>query len=456
MGAASARGVWTSGSTARAEAHLGRSPVQGPIAHYCAHARGQILGARANGVRIGADVTTELVSLLVIAAIAAFVPLVVGLLRLRVAEVVLLLCFGVIAGPQVLGWITIDDAISLLSELGLGVLFFLAGLELEKRAVTGRSGRLAAAGWIASFTIASVAALFLASRGQVANVLAVAIALTSTALGTLLPIVRDRGELNSRFGTFFMGAGAWGELGPILAMSILLSARTSFGAVVTLAVFAGIAALLAVVPGWFAKPRVQEILDRGHGTSSQTALRFTVLLLVSLLAIASVFELDVVLGAFLAGIVARRFAPPSEGSRLQIKVEAIGFGLFIPLFFVISGARLDIRSIVENPAPLFVAFVLIVLARALPQWFIYRRAIPNPRTRARFSLYVGTGLPIIVAVTTLEVNAGVMTTADAAMLVGAGALTVLVFPLIGNAIDRRSPANDAGAFENATPDSDVS
>ena len=88
---------------------------------------------------------------------------------------------------------------------------------------------------------------------------------------------------------------------------------------------------------------------------------------------------------------------------------------------------------------MLVAFVLMLVARAVPQWFIYRRAIPDVRSRTRFSLYVGTGLPIIVAVTTLEVNAGVMSTADAATLVGAGALTVLLFPLIGNALDRRSP-----------------
>lgn len=391
--------------------------------------------------------TQEMLSLVVIAAIAAFVPLIVGLLRLRVAEVVLLLAFGVIAGPEVLGWIEIDGAISLLSELGLGVLFFLAGLELEKRAVTGQSGRLAAAGWLASFVIALLAAFALSTREHVANVIAVAIAMTSTALGTLLPIVRDRGELNSRFGMFFMGAGAWGELGPILAMSILLSARSSLAAVASLALFVAIAVVLAVVPAWFANRRVQEILERGHSTSSQTALRFTVLLLVLLLAVAALFELDAVLGAFLAGIVARRFAPPSDESRLQVKVEAIGFGLFIPLFFVISGARLDIRAIIENPAPMLVAFVLILVARAVPQWFIYRRAIPDVRSRTRFSLYVGTGLPIIVAVTTLEVNAGVMTTADAATLVGAGALTVLLFPLIGNALDRRSttPASDHAA-----------
>lgn len=380
---------------------------------------------------------SDLISLVVIAAISAFVPLIVGLLRLKIAEVVLLLGFGVIFGPELLGWIQIDDAINLLSELGLGVLFFLAGLELERKAVSGVSGRLAGSGWLISLSIALAAAFLLAGAGKVIDPVGVAIALTSTALGTLLPIVRDRGELNSRFGTFFMGAGAWGELGPIIVMSVLLTTKSSLAAIISLVVFLAIAVILAVVPSRFANVRVMAVIKRGDDSSSQTALRFIVLLMVLLLALAATFGLDAVLGAFLAGMIARRFMPPPEESRLQVKVEAIGFGFLIPLFFVISGAKLDVISIVQNPVPMLVAFALILLARGVPQWFLYRRAIPDIRERTRFSLYVATGLPIIVAVTSLEVSAGVMSPANAAALVGAGAMTVLIFPLLGNTFDRR-------------------
>jgi Kef-type K+ transport system membrane component KefB len=379
-------------------------------------------------------VERELISLVVIAAIAALVPVVVGILRLKIAEVVLLLGLGIICGPEVLGWIQIDDAINLLSELGLGLLFFLAGLELEQRAVRGLSGKLASVGWLASLAIALTAAFLLTQTGRVEDSVGIAIALTSTALGTLLPIIRDRGELNSRFGTFFMGAGAWGEFGPIIAMSVLLSTGSSFAAIVSLLVFALIAVIIAVLPSKLAGDRIRHLLDRGHSTSSQTALRFTMLLLILLLAIAGSFGLDVVLGAFVAGVIVRRFSPPAAESRLQVRIEAIGFGFLIPLFFVISGAKLDIISIVENPAPMLLFFALILLARGVPQWFLYRNAIPNIRERTRFSLYVATALPIIVAVTTIEVEAGVMSGEIAAALVGAGALTVLVFPLVGNAL----------------------
>ncbi|MDO8308827.1 MAG: cation:proton antiporter [Actinomycetota bacterium] len=376
--------------------------------------------------------TEDFLALLTIATIAAFVPLLVGLLRIKVAEVVLLLGAGILFGPEAIGWIQVDESIELLSELGLGLLFFLAGLELEARMVRGIGGRLAAAGWLTSLVIASAAALFLTFEGAVQDTLGVAIALTSTALGTLLPILRDQGELGTPFGRLFMGAGAWGEFGPIIAISVLLGTKSSFVALLSLVGFGLVALILATLPARLAGDRVRSILERGHRTSSQTALRFTMLLLIALLALAGTFGLDVVLGAFVAGIIVRRFSPPSEESPLQMKVEAIGFGFLIPLFFVVSGANLDIISIIENPGRLAVFFVLLLVARGLPQFFLYRSVLPDTRERARFSLLVATGLPIIVAVTALEVETGIMDPRNAAALVGAGALSVLVFPLLGN------------------------
>lgn len=383
----------------------------------------------------------EFRSLLVIAAIAAFVPLIVGLLRIKVAEVVLLMAGGILFGPQLLGWVTVDSSIELLSELGLGLLFFLAGVELEGHALRGQGGRLAGIGWGLSILVASGAAILMTVTGKVHDTLGVAIALTSTAFGTLLPIVRDRGELHTRFGNLFMGAGAWGEFGPIIAISVLLGTKSSFVALLSLAGFAIVALILATLPARLAGERVRTILERGHHTSSQTALRFTMLLLIALLALASDFGLDVVLGAFVAGIIVRRFSPPSEESSLQTKMEAIGFGFLIPLFFVVSGANLDIDSIIENPWAMVRFFLYILLARGVTQYFLYRRALPDRRERARFSLFVATGLPIIVAVTTIEVEAGIMLPSNAAALVGAGALTVLVFPLLGNWLVRgQTPA----------------
>jgi Kef-type K+ transport system membrane component KefB len=378
---------------------------------------------------------TNVRSLLVIAIIAASVPLIVGLLRLKVAEVVLLLALGVVFGPQLLGWITINDTLNTFNELGLGMLFFLAGFELEAHAVQGRSGKLALSGWISSLALAFAVTWVLWSTGFVQDLPAIAIALTSTALGTLLPVIRDRGLLHSEFGTYFMGAGALGEFGPILAIALLLSAHSIPFTLITLVVFALVAVVIWRSPGRLMTERVAAIIERGHQTSSQTAVRWTVVLLLFLLGLAAVFGLDAVLGAFVAGVVLRRYAPPGEGNKLAPKIEAIGFGFFIPLFFVVSGAKLDIDSIKENPIRLLVFVVLFVVVRGLPQYVLYRGALPDTRERWQFTLYVATALPILVAITGLEVSQGAMLPANAAALVGAGALSVLVFPLLGDAIN---------------------
>ncbi len=378
----------------------------------------------------------DLISLTFILAAAAFVPIIVGLLRIKVAEVVLLLVAGIIMGPEVLGWIQPDNAIDFLAELGLGLLFFLAGLELEQRAVRGQSGKLAFSGWLITFTVAAILAYLLTGPGNIDATVAIAIALSSTALGTLLPILRDRNELNTKFGTFFMGAGAWGEFGPIIAIAVLLGTKSSFAAILSLIVFGVIAFVLAVLPTKFATDRIRQLLDRGYHTSSQTGLRISLLLVILLLTLASEFGFDAVLGAFVAGVIVRRFAPPSAESQLSVRVESIGFGFFIPLFFIVSGAELDIRAIIENPLPMIRFFLFILIARGLTQFILYRNALPDWRERTRFSLYVATGLPIIVAVTTLSVSGGSMDSATAAALVGAGALTVFAFPLIGNALIR--------------------
>lgn len=383
---------------------------------------------------------TELVSLVVILAIAAFTPLLVGLLRLKVAEVVFLLVFGIIFGPNLLNAITIDNSIDLLSELGLGFLFFLAGLELAPASIRGKPGRLALSGWLVSLALALGAAAILESTGEIQDFIGFAIILTSTALGTLLPVLRDSGELKTPFGNYFMGAGAWGEFGPVLAIAILLSTRASWAAIILLVVFGLIAFVVSKIPGRFSNnSRVMELLERGYHSSSQTGVRLTVLLIVLLLAIASAFGFDAVLGAFTAGIIVRQYLPAEVETELQRRVEAIAFGIFIPIFFIVSGANIDIHAIIANPWPMLAVFVLLLVVRGLPQFFIYRKAIPDTRDRARFSLLVATGLPIIVAVTTVEVAAGHMSQNDASELVAAGALSVLVFPLIATLMRRKTP-----------------
>jgi len=390
----------------------------------------------------------ELSSLLVIVGISVVIPLAIRYLRIRLAEVVLLILAGILFGPELLDWITIDPAINLLGELGLGFLFFLAGLELDTLVLKGRVGKLAGLSWGVSLLLAIVVSLSLTAAGLVDESIGFAIVLTSTAMGTLLPILRDNGDLTTPFGRMFMGAGAWGEFGPIVAVSVFLSTANAFAALLSLAAFSLVAFLIAFVPHRVRNTTLQGYLVSSHHTSSQTAVRVTMLLLVALLTLASDFGLDIVMGAFIGGVILRRYLPENEESVLLNKVEAMGFGFFIPIFFILSGVRLDIRSIIENPWPMLAVFTLLLIVRGLPTFILYRGEVPDLRERTRLTLYVATGLPIIVAVTSIQVQAGLMSTNDAAELVAAGTLTVIVFPLLAQLL-RRKGANQ-GERSDAT------
>jgi len=391
-----------------------------------------------------ANLAIELNSLLIIMAIAVTVPLLIRFLRLPIAEVVLLIIAGVIFGPQALDLITVDAAIDLVGQLGLGFLFFLAGFELDRRVLRGQIGRISALAWGVSLVAAILVSVGLTAVGVVDETVGFAIVLTSTALGTLLPVFRDNGELTTPFGRLFMGAGAWGEFGPIVAISLFLSTRNAFAAVVSLAAFGLIALVFSRVPAVFKSKYLHEYMAGSVNTSSQTAVRVTVLLLVALLALAEGFGLDIVMGAFIGGVILRRYLPETDESVLQSKIEGIAFGLFIPAFFILSGVGLDVASIVANPWPMLAVFALLLVVRGLPTFFLYRGVLPEVRERTRFTLYVATALPIIVAVTSVQVSAGTMSSNDAAELVAAGTLSVMVFPLIAQLL---RPGKDRHAEE---------
>lgn len=396
-----------------------------------------------------AALEVELSSLFVIMAIAVAVPIAIRYLRIRLAEVVLLIVAGIAFGPEVLDMITVDPAINLIGQLGLGFLFFLAGLELDPTVLKGRTGKLAGIAWGISLGIALGVAYTLLAFGVVDEAVGFAIVLTSTALGTLLPVVRDNGELTTPFGRMFMGAGAWGEFGPIIAVSLFLSSQSAVAALLSLAAFSVVALLIAFLPRRLRSEGFEKFLIQSHHTSSQTAVRITMLLLIALLSLAAGFGLDIVMGAFIGGVILRRFLPPNQETFLQSKVEAMGFGFFIPVFFILSGVNLDIASILENPWPMLVVFSLLFIVRGLPTFILYRGVLPDLRDRTRLTLFTATGLPIIVAVTSIQVSAGLMSTNDAAELVAAGTLSVMVFPLVAALLRRReSPQvdrNDATA-----------
>lgn len=398
------------------------------------------------------------VSLFWIVLCAVVAPLLAGVVPRRlVPEVVLLLVFGVIIGPNVLGLAEIDGGIEALRELGLGMLFLLAGYEIEVKELTGRGGRRAFVTWLICFALAFGLVFLLDFLGVVSARAAVAIALITTALGLLLPILKDGGLLNSRVGTAVLNHGAVGELGPVVAMALLLGTGGSFEAIVVLAVFGMVAVAVAMVSTRLRpESSLYSLIEKGSETTAQTTVRLVVLLLVGLGVLAIVFDLDVVLGAFAAGFVLRRALPEGDES-LEHKLDGLAFGLLIPIFFITSGMAIDPRALSAQPIALLAFVVLILIVRGGPiflaSWL--ERDPPGGRRifarndSLRIALYGATGLPIIVAVTSVAVKSGQMTDQHASLLIAGGAITVLALPLTATLLGGGQSRPSSDSIANA-------
>jgi len=386
------------------------------------------------------DLTQGLVDLVAVALVAALAPIVVALLPgPRVPQVVIFLFGGVLIGPHVLG-LAETSAIQLLANIGLGFLFLLAGYELDPALLRQQPGRLAVGGWLISAVIAIGVAAGLTAAGYIRDYVPVGLALTTTALGTLLPILRDNDMLAGQFGRDVYAAGAAGELFPILIIAVFLTRRGHFIALASVALVGVLAVALTAVPWLTGHRAVQRIVQEGQDETAQITLRGAMVLLFALLAVASRFGLDVVLGALLAGMVMRGWAHQSnmDITSLERKFDAVGYGIFIPIFFISSGMSLDLKAIAQDPLRLLIFFALLLIVRGLPSLLVYRRNLPA-RQRVEMTFITATTLPLLIALVDIGQQDGVMLPATAAALVGAGVLSVLVFPLIAVTLHRSGP-----------------
>ncbi|HTY97149.1 MAG TPA: cation:proton antiporter, partial [Solirubrobacteraceae bacterium] len=333
--------------------------------------------------------------------------------------------------------------VTALSDMGLTTLIFLAGYELDLVRVRGLPLGLAAAGWLISAVLALAVALALVQVGIAPGPVVVAMALTTTTLGTLLPVLRDEGLIDVAFGTWMLAIGTVGEFGPIVAVAIVLDGRDPTQTALLLGLFLVIAVGAGVLAVQSRVPKVIALMQRHLQSSAQLPIRSAVLLLIALVFLASFFGLDVLLGAFAAGIVMRLFVTGPESAVVKGKLEAIGFGLLVPVFFVVSGMQFNLRDLISTPdaflrLPLFL--VAILLVRGLPALLLYRGRVAR-RELLPLALFSATGLPLIVVITAIGVAEGRMAPENATALVGAGMLSVLLYPAIGKALLRfREPA----------------
>ena len=302
--------------------------------------------------------------------------------------VVLELMLGIVVGPHVLHLAHSDSFIEFFSNLGLGMLFFFAGYEIDFDRIKGAPMKLGAWGWLLSVALAYGIGGALAAAGVVVSFLYTGSAMATTAIGTLIPILRDNGELKTRFGTYLLAAGGAGEFGPILLVTLVLSTESALHESLILLAFIALALVLALGSmrwAWRGWP----LLERTFESSSQLAVRLTVVLVFGLVFLASKLGLDLLLGGFVAGMIVRLALQGHELRVFESKLTAVGFGFFVPFFFVVSGITFDLAALgsVGAIAKLAMFFALFLIVRGAPALLLYRARAGGARPgRARLLL----------------------------------------------------------------------
>ena len=375
-------------------------------------------------------------SLLIVGAVAVAVPLFLGLVpAVKVPAVVLEILGGILVGPTVLGWVHLDVAVRVIADLGLGFLLFMAGFEIDLRRFDRRTLTLVSRAFLLSMMLALLVAYGLQLGGQVRDGLLVGITLVSTSLGVLVPILHDAGQTETIFGRMIMAAGSLAELAPLVLLSVFFSA-SSKNPGAELGLLAGFVGLTAVIVVVTQRVRVwgplREVVHRLENTSSQLRVRLAITFALAFSAVAEHFGLATILGAFLAGVIVRRTdETPASQEEFQGKLEAIGFGFLIPVFFVSTGVGLDITALFHSTRAIIlvpVFLVALLLVRGLPA-LLYVRVVG--RTHAIAAGFMqATSLTFIVVATVIGVQTGHQRTSTAAALVVAGLLSVVIYPPI--------------------------
>ncbi|MEO6142860.1 MAG: cation:proton antiporter [Dermatophilaceae bacterium] len=375
-------------------------------------------------------------NLFVICLVGALAPLALGFApRLRIPSVVLEIVAGIVLGPSLLGWVKVDLPVQVLSLIGLAFLLFLSGLEIDPRRLGGPVLRAALLGYLITLALGVPIGLGLQAAGWVSSPLLLVIALSATSLGLVVPVLKDAGRVEGEVGQRVIVAATVADFTAIVLLSLLFSASggSTGSRLILVGVFAVLVLATAVVVGRAGMSMgLGDVLQRLQDTTAEIRVRFAVVLLIAFTALAERFGLESILGAFLAGVVVSVVDRDSASHpHFRTKLEAIGFGFVIPIFFISSGVRLDLQGLFDSPSallrvPVFLAALLVM--RGVPA-LLYVRALGR-RPAFAAALLQATSLPFIVAAAQIGVELGRISAVTGAAMVSAGLLSVLIFPAI--------------------------
>jgi Kef-type K+ transport system membrane component KefB len=367
---------------------------------------------------------------------------------LKAPVVALEVLLGIVIGPHVLNLVDFDGFVATMFDFGMAASLFMGGMELDFADIRGRPMLFAVGGWTLSVLLSVTIVILLHAIPDVRTPLVVVIALCTTGLGVVAPGFRDSGLLGTAFGRFVLAAGTLGEVGPIVAMSLLLSEQYSFwqeGAFLGMFLLI-IAAALAIGLG-ARPPRVLEILGRHMNKSTQLPVRISLFILASLLVLAQKFGFENFTGAFSAGMILGASTRGERGGVLREKMETLVFGWFYPFFFVGAGIQFDLGALARDlPTMLLVPAiaVLFLVTRGIPV-FLYRRGVDSAHLLPLAFSSAVPSLTIIVVIAQTGVRAKSIPPDIAAAMVGAAMLSILLFPTVVSSLLTRANPSEQGS-----------
>jgi Kef-type K+ transport system membrane component KefB len=365
--------------------------------------------------------------------------------RIVLPTVVVEIVLGILIGPEVLDIAKVDPYLQYLATFGLAFLFFFVGLEVVEQKVPRASLALGTRGWALSVAIGLAVGVVLQQLGLEAEWWVLGIALTTTSLGALVPILSDAGIMPTPLGTAVLGSGVAGEFWPIVVISVFLTGTRGAVEEIVLLIGFGVVVGLAATAALRARPPgVVRVLQETVHTTGQMAVRLSVFVIAALALLARDVGFDFVLGALAAGLVVGLAIDSPEGEPVRVRLEGIGFGLLIPIYFVTTGMNFDLDSLLTAKglgiAALFLVLLFVVRGASALLWL---REL-GPRRSLGLALFGATALPLIVAIVDVATSHDAIATDVGASLVGAGMISVLAFPLTGLRIVGRGDAPPAG------------
>jgi Kef-type K+ transport system membrane component KefB len=396
-------------------------------------------------------------SLLAVVLISFLVPLLIGFFPIiRVPAPVLLIVFGIAVGPSGLGWVKIDVPVKVLSLIGLAFLLFLAGLEIDPRRLRGPIVRQTGLGYLFSLALAVVVGFGLGAGGVTKSPLLIAIALSATSLGLIVPVLKDAKQSESEVGQFAIAGASVADFGAVLLLSVFfsMSRGSATGKFILLGGFVVvIVAAVATLSRLGSSKRLTSVLEMLQDTTAEIRVRFAVVLLVLFVVLASKFGLETILGAFLAGAILNFVDRDSMSHpNFRVKLDAIGYGFLVPVFFVTSGLTFDLRALVHSPSafaeiPLFLLGLLVV--RGVPA-VVYRSSVGH-RNAIAIGFLQATSLPFLVVASAIGVSLGVIKPVTGTALVSAGLLSCVIFPLVALILLRSTDADTTSSTDLRQP-----